>query len=621
MRRTLITVDFETEEIENDVSTSVNPPRAVGVSIKIGSQRSRYYAWGHPTANNCTERDAVRTLEAVYRDRKPGTRYVFFNAKFDRAVWRKLVGRAPAWSECEDAMFLVALENPHARNLGLKPSAERLLDLPPEEQDAVREWLIANKICQRNDQKWGRFIAKAPGDLVGKYACGDTDRTHALFVLLYERVCNEMGMRAAYERELRLAPVLEKNEIQGVRMNTRTIASDLVYCNAAYEQTERWLLKKLGVKELNWDAPVAVADAFDRAGIITEWEQTAKGNRSTSKKTLTHDKYTSRKFYLAYGYLTRLKTCLENLQRWEKVTSKWGGRVHPTWNQLRNSRTDGFAGTRTGRISCDHPNLTNPPSAWYDKGDDYEQPTFLKMSELPLLRRHFLPEKGHMWLHRDYSQQELRILAHYEEASLMDAYKEDPNMDVHKYVGDEMNALREQVGLSQLSRRPVKILNFGQIYGMGSKALAGQMGVTEDEARQLNKQHKQALPGVKSLNDTIKELVRAGDPIRTWGGRVYYVEEPKIVDGKWRSFEYKLLNYLIQGSGADAMKEAIIRHDATASSDTRFLATVYDELNVTAPSTMAKHEMEVLRKAMESVEFDVPLLSEGKIVKNWAEAK
>jgi DNA polymerase I-like protein with 3'-5' exonuclease and polymerase domains len=137
-----------------------------------------------------------------------------------------------------------------------------------------------------------------------------------------------------------------------------------------------------------------------------------------------------------------------------------------------------------------------------------------------------------------------------------------------------------------------------------------------EEARFIKAAQRKAIPGLAELDAGIKAAARAGDPIRTWGGRLYYTEEPKMIDGRMRTFEYKLLNYLIQGSAADCTKEAVIRFDE-ARRESRFLVTVHDEINISAPAKAMKQEMQILREVMASVEFDAPMISDGKVGKSW----
>jgi DNA polymerase-1 len=172
----------------------------------------------------------------------------------------------------------------------------------------------------------------------------------------------------------------------------------------------------------------------------------------------------------------------------------------------------------------------------------------------------------------------------------------------------------------ELARRPVKILNFGILYGMGSPLLAAQLGVSVEEAKDMMRAVKQAAPDIAALDAALKERGAKGEPIRTWGGRLYYCEQPKYVEKYKRmmTFEYKLLNYLIQGSAADCTKEAIIRyHDL--KKEGRMLVTVHDEINLSAPAKAAAAESKRLKEAMESVEFDVPMLTSAKFGPSWGE--
>ena len=123
------------------------------------------------------------------------------------------------------------------------------------------------------------------------------------------------------------------------------------------------------------------------------------------------------------------------------------------------------------------------------------------------------------------------------------------------------------------------------------------------------------MPGLSQLIRDIKKAVNGGEAVVTWGGRQYFVEPPGE-DG--RSNDYKMLNYLIQGSAADCTKQALINYDSVRK-DGRFLVTVHDEINFSAPKGAMKREMKILRDAMADVAFDVPMLSDGKVGVNWGE--
>jgi DNA polymerase I-like protein with 3'-5' exonuclease and polymerase domains len=125
---------------------------------------------------------------------------------------------------------------------------------------------------------------------------------------------------------------------------------------------------------------------------------------------------------------------------------------------------------------------------------------------------------------------------------------------------------------------------------------------------------------VKTLEDTLKRRAALDQPARTWGGRVFYCEPPREIKGKWRTFAYKMINTLIQGSAADNTKEAMIRYDEIKK-DGELDLQIHDELLGNAPKSKAgfRSEMKLLREAMESVEFDVPMLTDGEAGPTWGQ--
>ncbi len=610
-----IGLDFETNEIED---RPVYPPIPVGVSIMWpGERKSKYWAWGHPTRNNCTKVEAQKELQRVWKSTHP---IVCHHAKFDMEVAHVHMGMPLlSWERMEDTMFLLFLDDPHAMSLGLKPSAQRVLGMSPDERDSVREWLVQHGVCKPNDSKWGRHIAQAPGDIVGKYADGDVIRTVKLRDKLLPKII-AAGMQEAYNRERRLMPIFMESERQGLRVDLKALERDIVVYDKAMESVESWLRKKLQYvgSALNFDSDAEVAEALELNDAITDWTLTKTGKRSVSKKNLTIDKFKDKRIFYALGYRNRLRTCSSMFMRpWLEKASANKGYIHPNWNQVRQPRGNETKGTRTGRPSCDEPNLLNVSKSFYDRGDFYEHPKFIKgLPELPLIRRYALPDNGHVWCHRDYNQQELRILAHFEDGAILQAYRDNPDLDVHSFVQSEIKRLMHR----DIDRGSVKTMNFGKLYGQGLGALAEKLNTTVEEVKSIRDSQNKALPGLKEVEDGIKQLARAGEPIVTWGGRHYHVEPPKYSEkfGREMTFEYKLINYLVQGSAADVTKEAVIRyHDA--AKDSRFLVTVYDEINISAPKAAVKKEMRILKDCMEGIELDVFMKSDGKTGKNWAD--
>ena len=602
-----IVIDLETEAIE---ARPKYPPKPVGVSILDGRE-CKYWAWGHPTKNNCTKEQARTRLAGAYRSGRP---LLFHNAKFDMDCIEEHMGlKLPSWDRFDDTLFDLFLYNPHARSLSLKPAAKELLGMPPEERDAVNEWLLEHGFIKRLDQKdAGAYICKAPGDLVGEYAKGDVIRTKRLREKVHPLVL-KAGMGEAYDRERRLLPVLLENEREGMRVDVRALRKDIKVYESSLKRVDLWLRDRLKDKGLNLDADADVAKALKKNRIVTEWTKTPTGRDSVSKKYLTPDKFRDPKVASALGYRNRLSTVLSmSMRPWLEQAENGNGYITTQWNQVRQAHgNDGFAGARTGRLSCSR--FMNITKDFEDKDDGYVHPKFLRgLPRLPLVRRYVLPDEGESFGHRDYNQQELRILGHFEDGPLCQAYNEDPKLDIHTYV---QQLIKEILGLD-LHRRYVKNMNFGKVYGMGSGALAERLQCTVEEARRFFAAHSKALPGVRDLEQDIKWRAREGKPIRTWGGRLYYCEEPKLIRGRMWTFEYKLLNYLIQGSAADCTKEAVIRY-AEAKKHGRFMVTVHDEINFSAPKKAMREEMKVLRDVMASVEFDVPMLSDGKVGESW----
>jgi DNA polymerase I-like protein with 3'-5' exonuclease and polymerase domains len=423
-------------------------------------------------------------------------------------------------------------------------------------------------------------------------------------------------MMEAYRRELKLMPILLKNEQEGMRVDVEALRSDIAIYQKALERADLWLRTPLHAPSLNLDADADVAAALKANDLITEWTKTPTGRDSVSKKYLTNDKFRDQQVAGALGYRNRLTTVLSmSMLPWLEEADRHGGVISTTWNQVRQSHGDeSKSGTRSGRLSCSR--FQNISKDFDDKDDGYVHPKFLRVPPLPLVRKYILPDKGQSFGHRDYKQQELRILAHFEDGALCSAYNSDPDLDVHAYV----QGLILQILNMELSRRPVKIMNFLQVYGGGVPAIMEKLKCSRAQAEQLRRAHKAALPGVEILNRQIKAMASEGQPIRTWGGRLYYVEEPKFVNGRLMDFYYKLLNYLIQGSAADCTKEALIRY-AAADKEARFLVTVHDEINFSAPEKAMKKEMKILNDVMASVEFDVPMLSDGKVGPNWGSLK
>ena len=327
-----ITIDFETFGIEGRPKY---PPIPVGVSIKKPGRKAKYYAFGHPTENNCCWSDAAKALEEAYQC-KDGI--LFQNGKFDVDVAEEWFGLAiPAWDKIHDTMFLLFLDDPHQRELGLKEAAARLLDWPAEEQDALAEWLIANqpvpgvKISKSksSDHYFGRYLCFAPGKLTGKYADGDVDRTEALFNLLWKKTADR-DMLEPYDRERRLMPILLEMERQGVPINLERLRHDVSMYDNWRQRINDWLIEKLQCDaDINFNSGQQLFNAMLDAGLVDEDKAplTATGKYQTNKDALliaVNDK----QLLAVLKYRTQLNTCLNTFMTpWLHTAEQSGGLI------------------------------------------------------------------------------------------------------------------------------------------------------------------------------------------------------------------------------------------------------------------------------------------------------
>lgn len=617
--RDCVTLDFETEKIQNRPSY---PPKPVGLAVRYPDGESEYMSWGHPQGNNCCLADVRDWLQDLWREETP---LLFFNAKFDLSVaYEKLGLPILPWDRIHDAQFLAFLADPHSRELDLKSLADSLLDWPPDERNEVAEWIwehrrdLVNKHggkitrAKHGPNSAGAWLSKCPAPIVEPYAIGDVDRTHALFEHLYPLI-SDYGMCDSYDRERRILPIFMENEREGMHTDLGLLETDVPKFQKSLTDADNHLRRLLGDDNLNIDADAQLANALSEAGVVhdDDWVLTKTGQRSVAKDNLTFDMFQDPEIAHLYFYRNRMTTALSTfLNPWLEQASQRDGIISTNWNQVRG----GEGGTRTGRPSTSNPNFLNIPKEFKQEynmapGNEWG------LEPLPFVRYYILPDPGDLFLHRDFDGQEMRLFAHYEDADLLRAYQADPSLDPHGWVRDEIEDMLGQ----KLDRTSVKILNFQALYGGGVPAAAKSLGCSTSKAKQYKQFHDKALPGRLKLNDCIKEVIREGNPMRTWGGRCYYPEQKRLIGGQMRDFMYKMINYLCQGSAADVTKESIIRWYDHPKREARFLVSVYDETNISAAEDNAPEQMEILRETMESIEMDLEMKTSGKIGARWGE--
>lgn len=586
------TLDFETFGIRPRPAPI---PEPVGLAIRWPSGDTEYLAFGHPLGGNtCTKEEAYRALVKAYRGP-----VAFHNAKFDLEVAWRYFG-LPFPREWHDTMFLAFLDCPHAPSFALKATAARVLNLPPEARDVLHEWILAN-IPESTPKSAGAYIAHAPVGLVAPYAVADVQMTYRLFARLHPRVM-AAGMADAYNREIRLMPTLLDAEVRGVRVNRTFLNEWEGRLDRGIGILDKQIGERLGAPGLNVDEDRSVAEAIDKAGLVAEWILTATGKRATNKKAMLRQ-CSDPHLLRMLGLRNTAATMLRSFARPWLEMSATDGRLHTQWNQTRSIEN---MGTKSGRIGSERPNLTNVPNvaAIYP--------------ELPILRSAFLPEEDHLWVKADYSQQEFRLAAHYEGDSIMRAYQHNPDVDFHQLTSD---LVKSQTGMD-LPRKIIKNVNFCMLYGGGVNRLSEVLGASVEDARSVRDAYFAALPGMRQLAQMVQAVSmgpRGG--IRTLGGRHMPVEPPTM-DPKTqeiRTYAYKQLNKLAQGSAADMTKQAIVDF-AASGLPARLLLTVYDEIDISVHKDEVDYVKQGLNTCMvNALPCDVPMRVDLSVGDNWGE--
>lgn len=610
------TLDFETMPI--GPRPEHYPPKPVGLAY-----RTPEGATGYETA--WMQMGSI--LSQAYEAQQRGCPIVFHNAKFDMHVAAKFFGFRfqDDPTGFDDTMLMAFLMDPYGRS-GLKQLADVWLGWAETEKDACVEWILAhkdtlptfdwlNKGKRPTKATAGAWLAWVPVEILGPYAIGDVERTWALFQT-WSPLLDQTGMRDAYNVEKGVLPIFMHNEEVGMRCDGEALQRDIPVFEQAFAYAEEWLRWRLNAEGLNFDADADVASILKSHGIVTEFAKTKSGKDSVSKKTLHPDQFSDPQIASVLGYRNRLKTVLTMFMKpWH---AQWDlrddGRISTDWNQVQG---DG-GGTKTGRPSTRNPNFLNISKQFGGGTDGYEHPTFLGLPELPLVRRYILPDEGHVILKRDFSGQELHVFGHFEHGDLQAQYLKDKNLDVHNYIGAKaMDIMGREV-----PRGNVKVLNFQSIYGGGVPAAAAEMRVSYDEAKKFKDFHDIAMPGRKVLADALGMIVRSGRTVRTYGGRLY--PRPPFIKragGGFSPADYRLINYLVQGSSADITKRAMLNLTGDARYNSYFMLQVYDEMNISAPIDQAVEQMEVLREAMESVPLITGLPTDGEYGFTWGDMK
>ena len=356
---------------------------------------------------------------------------------------------------------------------------------------------------------------------------------------------------------------------------------------------------KIAGEEFNLDSPKQLLEILYEKQGLPVLRKTPKGQPSTNEETLQRlsEEYELPKIILQYRTLAKLKsTYTDSLINIENPKTQ---RIHTSYQQ---------AVTSTGRLSSTEPNLQNIP---------------IKTAEGRRIREAFVPEKGNTLISADYSQIELRIMAHLsEDKNLTNAFNN--NIDVHSSTAAEVFGVAiEEVNKDQ--RRSAKAINFGLMYGMSAFGLTRQLGITRAEAQAYLDTYFARYTGVRDYMDNIKAKAKEDMFVETIMGRRLYLNEINAANGLRRqAAERAAINAPLQGSAADIIKKAMLDIDKLILNEmpeVKMIMQVHDELVFECPKENADLVMEKMKETMEqTVELKIPLIAEAAVGSNWNEA-
>jgi len=602
-----IFLDFETEAI--GPRPEQYPPKPVGLAVldRTNQFKSGYYAFCHDSNNNCTYEDTRRLLIRIWES---GRHICFHNAMFDMSVIVEKFDLPFLQPErVHDTLVLAFLYNPYVRSLSLKELCIEWLNIQPEERDQLFEWLVAHiPAVAKKPKTAGAYIARGPADLVGVYAEADVALTAKLwdFTLSVRQT-----MPRAYLREIELMPVLLENSKLGVRVDRDGLNQCLEKAKADILQCEVWLNKYFNADDINYNSGAQLVQIIQAKGCYDKnkrWPTSDKGTPLSDKDTLAELITDSEVSSVLRHRDVLVKLTGTYVEPWLEQSASTG-RIYTEWNTVRGEA----GGTRTGRLSS-KPTLQTMPT----RGPKTPLPSEIHDLIIPKVRQYILPDEGHSMIACDYNAQELRLFAYFEDGQLKEQYLKDPKADLHTF---SKNLMSNKVG-RDIPRDYVKTLSFGILYGAGPKKLSEMLKIPYEEAKELVDLYKtEVATGLPKINEDLMARYRAKLPFKTVGGRLIKGEPPKIIHGKLMEFGFKSLNTLIQGSGADMAKKAMIDYSKIAT-HSRLLLSLHDEIVITCQKGYEEQEAKKLEESMvNAFPMDVPFIAEAKFGDNFAQTK
>ena len=436
-------------------------------------------------------------------------------------------------------------------------------------------------------------------EIASNYAAEDADITLRLFNKLEDLLKDKpTQLKLLNDIEYPLVHVLSKIEQNGAKIDKNKLAEHSKELSEKIADLSAQAFVISG-EEFNLDSPKQLLEILYEKLKLPILKKTPKGQPSTNEETLQRlsEEYELPGIILQYRTLAKLKsTYTDSLIKIENPLTK---RIHTSYQQ---------AVTSTGRLSSTEPNLQNIP---------------IRTAEGRRIREAFVPEKGNVLISADYSQIELRIMAHLsKDKNLTHAFNN--NLDIHSATAAEVFGVNLE-DVTQDQRRSAKAINFGLMYGMSAFGLTRQLDIPRAEAQKYLDTYFERYTGVKDYIANTKAQAKEDMFVETIMGRRLYLKEINAGNGLRRqAAERAAINAPLQGSAADIIKKAMIDIQDFLEKEmpnVKVIMQVHDELIFEAPKENAEEVLSTMKAMMEkAVKLDIPLIADAAIGANWNEA-
>ncbi|UJF19425.1 DNA polymerase I [Vibrio sp. SS-MA-C1-2] len=488
--------------------------------------------------------------------------------------------------------------------------------------DTMLESYVVNSVAGRHDmdslaQRYLKHSTISFEDIAGKgkkqltfnqieleqaapYAAEDADITLRLHNRLIEKLTADQKLNTVFEElEVPLVPLLSKIERTGVLIDSTKLLQQSKEIGIRLIELEQ-KAHEIAEQEFNLSSPKQLQAILFEKMELPIIKKTPSGAASTNEEVLQELalNYPLPKLILEYRGLAKLKSTYTD--KLPKMVNKGSGRLHTSYHQ---------AVTATGRLSSSDPNLQNIP---------------VRNEQGRRIRQAFIAPEGSQILAIDYSQIELRIMAHLSgDKGLLDAFAE--GKDIHSVTASEVFAVDLEDVTSE-QRRRAKAINFGLIYGMSAFGLAKQLGISRGEAQSYISLYFERYPGVQHYMESTRLSASETGFVETLMGRRLYLPEIKSSNGmRKKAAERAAINAPMQGTAADIIKKAMILVgewiSAQQQDDVKLLMQVHDELVFEVKTEQMESVSQALKVVMESAaDLDVPLVADIGFGENWEQA-